>query len=1249
MTNTGDLSGTVFSALPRADGNEISITDGNGNTTTYDHSALGEPLLRTRADGMQVITRYDGQRRVVYKGDPGAGFNYAFDSTLRLTNSTLRNGASIAYTQFDPRSMPTTMAIPGGTETLAYDLQRQVIQRKVSYQGTTWEEEYTYDALGRVRSETYTQNGGAPNTATFDFDPAGPLLAAHFTEDNATFNVAYGYYADGTRKTITYPSGVTVTEVRDSTGLLTGLTDPNGNVISALTWQGNFQPQKIQLGKGMQVVNTYDSRGRPTGERVTRSSDNSVLAHLRYQYDGANNVQVRQFVHRNGQADQFFYDPGERLDRAQIGTVPLSKTQFATPLYDLFYGYDANGLDYLTSTTFVTNLTASLPIFATNWTSHDNFLLPSFVDGFNRGQADPMGNVTEAMLWVRPLGAAIPEAVPAALQHDGLGRLVSVTRPDGVAVENEFQPGGLRFSRKVSQQGQLLSYSAFVYDSSGRLLEEYDRTGATPALIGRYYYASGDAPAAADLLDPASGQLERYFFLRDASQSVVAVADTNGMVLERVWYDAFGQPNIEERDTTPPVLQTVIDGGGGSLLIAFSEPVWAPTNDPGPGGGIVPFPPPPTNALTVSVLGANIQGTVQWLPGLAGFAPYSVVRFTPTQPLPGVPPAGFVAWWPASGTTLDVQGGDTAALEGGAGYGPGLIGQAFALNGTGAFVEVPDSPALNFGTNDFTASLWVNFKSTGGEQVLIEKWLGSPATGWSLIKMPDSSLRLALGTPGGEVDINSGPLGIPATNWLHYAVRRQSNQFTIFTNGVPVASGTNTANLNAATPLLFGSRSGTSLFLNGSIDEITLYSRALSAAELTSIAEGVSDPGPVTITLNAATVSDEWANTNVEETISFQVYNETGLVYFVAEPLPQTVPVPLARSSVGSPFLFQGQYFDYDTGLLYLRSRFYDPYSGMFFEPDPLGYEDSVNHYAGLANNPASLRDPTGLATTAPEGGFYERVPVSRSTEEPETHPFSESVVAVSRAHHEELAKTGLADTFIPAIIGAMARRLPADKAGKFAFAFKTINAPELVREYSAQNFPTKIVRIYDKTEQGLVLFEGRLYTGDVDGLSLRADDEFLKFSQVQEFQEDANKLAVLLGHIETARRQELGQPLHSTDPSFPFNHGMTGHSQEELAYLPAADAAKEFHAINTKVKDMPEGWEITVEGTQANFSLNLRRVDANESVKIFSAAAETFQARRTEGSGKFDPELHAQVQKQIAEGGEGEHLRSFPIVLPGY
>jgi RHS repeat-associated protein len=55
-----------------------------------------------------------------------------------------------------------------------------------------------------------------------------------------------------------------------------------------------------------------------------------------------------------------------------------------------------------------------------------------------------------------------------------------------------------------------------------------------------------------------------------------------------------------------------------------------------------------------------------------------------------------------------------------------------------------------------------------------------------------------------------------------------------------------------------------------------------------------------------------------------------------------------------------GQVFDFDTGLLYCRSRYYDPYSAAFLQRDPEGYADSVNQYAAFAHNPVNMTDRSG-------------------------------------------------------------------------------------------------------------------------------------------------------------------------------------------------------------------------------------------------------------------------------------------------
>lgn len=62
------------------------------------------------------------------------------------------------------------------------------------------------------------------------------------------------------------------------------------------------------------------------------------------------------------------------------------------------------------------------------------------------------------------------------------------------------------------------------------------------------------------------------------------------------------------------------------------------------------------------------------------------------------------------------------------------------------------------------------------------------------------------------------------------------------------------------------------------------------------------------------------------------------------------------------PLRFPGQYADVETGLFHNHHRDYDPRSGRYLEPDPLGLEGGVNPYVYVAGDPVNAIDPDGLA-----------------------------------------------------------------------------------------------------------------------------------------------------------------------------------------------------------------------------------------------------------------------------------------------
>ena len=67
----------------------------------------------------------------------------------------------------------------------------------------------------------------------------------------------------------------------------------------------------------------------------------------------------------------------------------------------------------------------------------------------------------------------------------------------------------------------------------------------------------------------------------------------------------------------------------------------------------------------------------------------------------------------------------------------------------------------------------------------------------------------------------------------------------------------------------------------------------------------------------------------------------------------------IAYGDTPNPFGYSGEYHDSETGLIYLRNRYYDSSTGRFITEDPA--KDGVNWYSYCGGDPVNMVDPSGM------------------------------------------------------------------------------------------------------------------------------------------------------------------------------------------------------------------------------------------------------------------------------------------------
>ena len=207
-------------------------------------------------------------------------------------------------------------------------------------------------------------------------------------------------------------------------------------------------------------------------------------------------------------------------------------------------------------------------------------------------------------------------------------------------------------------------------------------------------------------------------------------------------------------------------------------------------------------------------------------------------------PSGLIAWWQAESNYLDSVGTNQGAPVGGVTFSPARVGQGFVFSGTNQGVIIPHDTSLNVPPTGFTVEFWIKASRDQAESIssIVDKdHSAQDNTGWEVSCWRDTG-RLSFGIGDGS----SFPLFTNRTDVLdnqfhHIAFAWDKTNWLIYVNGALENSLYRPNVANNTRPLRFGYHwgdgTGTPIrHFKGSLDEVRLYNRALTATEIARLA-----------------------------------------------------------------------------------------------------------------------------------------------------------------------------------------------------------------------------------------------------------------------------------------------------------------------------------------------------------------------------------------------------------------------------
>lgn len=174
-------------------------------------------------------------------------------------------------------------------------------------------------------------------------------------------------------------------------------------------------------------------------------------------------------------------------------------------------------------------------------------------------------------------------------------------------------------------------------------------------------------------------------------------------------------------------------------------------------------------------------------------------------------------------------------------YTTGKVGGAYNADGSSDEIVIGDIAALEFASSDsFTLACWCKPVSTTEQGYLIGKF--NLTTGWAVYwQAATDQLTFYSGAAGVEA-LGSTAVFVDSGVWVHCAISFAARSVTFYRNGVAAGTYTSQAFTTPTTATAkIGNRDGGTAavhFFGGGIDDVRVYSDALTLAQVQSVYNG---------------------------------------------------------------------------------------------------------------------------------------------------------------------------------------------------------------------------------------------------------------------------------------------------------------------------------------------------------------------------------------------------------------------------